>query len=304
MEGAGMTFTSRLFSPFNKWYGALVSEFERHGNTLGPFVNGRYTEYAEYCRSQSNITSTPSPVRVTGSERIPGIVSRQAATELSETMTEELASMTGPAAATDKLLRKIDRPISTLGQTVLDIFRHPVLNEQVEGFFGSYYRIQWLDCYRSFPTEDVSHSWLWHSDNVPANTLKVMLHLTDAGAEQGATQFMNFEDTRAYYRAGYRGHTSRRLADLSAFAVQHNLPFRPFSHDAKAGDVMLFVNNALHKAVPPKQGYRDVLTYLLLPNPIPWHAQLETDGVDCIQCNPGGYPPNPATSRALANRAA
>ena len=76
------------------------------------------------------------------------------------------------------------------------------------------YRVQWLDCYRSFPATDVTSSWPWHSDNVPAETLKCMLHLTNAGKAQGATQFMNIEDILSYYQAGYRGDTSKRVEDL------------------------------------------------------------------------------------------
>ncbi|MCA9060321.1 MAG: phytanoyl-CoA dioxygenase family protein, partial [Planctomycetaceae bacterium] len=140
--------------------------------------------------------------------------------------------------------------------------------------------------------------WLWHSDNVPTETLKVMLHLTDAGPDQGATLFMSFDDTQEYFRAGYRGDTSQRVADLQGFASTHDLPFRPFSHHAKAGDVMLFNNNALHRAVPPRSGYRDVLTYLILPNPIPWDQQLALDGISAIESCPGGYPRDPHRKQA------
>ena len=125
-----------------------------------------------------------------------------------------------------------------------------------------------------------------------------MFHLTDAGAELGATKFMNMGDTLEYYRAGYRGHTSKRVEDLEAFAKQHALPYRPFHHEARAGDVMLFNNNALHRAVPPQSDFRDVLTYLLLPNPIPWDKQLELDGVKSIESNPGGFPRMPWQAQA------
>ena len=61
---------------------------------------------------------------------------------------------------------------------------------------------------------------------------------------------------------------------------------------------MLFLNNALHKAVPPQNDYRDVLTFLLLPNPIPWDKQLEHDGIACVESNPGGYPRMPWQAQA------
>lgn len=289
----------RALAPVMKWHGARPGQFQKYHNTLGAAVNGRYQRYARHCRSHSSSELDDSGVRSQGSVLVRSMMPEPTARALSQQITHLIAQSNsghdGPAA---QLMRKVENPISALGRGVVDIFYSDILDQQIRGFFGSHYRIQWLDCYRSLPTTSVSHSWLWHSDNVPSETLKVMLHLTDAGREQGATQFMSVEDTLAYYRAGYRGHRANRLEDLEGFARQHDLPYRPFHHDAKAGDVMLFLNNTLHKAVPPRAGYRDVLTYLLLPNPIPWDQQLEHDGLAAVESQPGGYPREPWQRRA------
>ncbi len=290
----------RLMRRLGSWYGASTSSFRKHKNTLGPWVNNRYLRYCQRCRQQSSIATGASQIREVGSVLVPGVMPTTEAERLSDCMSKVIEATGGPTlgSSNQPMARKVERPITDLGGEVLQIFADKTLDQQICDYFGCYYRIQWVNCYRSYPTEEVSASWLWHSDNVPVETLKVMLHLTDAGPQQGATQFMTFADTQAYYEAGYRGHGTKRRADLREFAKQHQLPYRPFCHDARAGDVMLFMNNALHKAVPPVSGYRDVLTYLLLPNPVPWDRQLEQDDRVALESNPGGYPSNPAQPAA------
>ncbi|WP_404304855.1 phytanoyl-CoA dioxygenase family protein [Neorhodopirellula lusitana] len=292
--------------PFTRWYGSRPNQFEKYHNKLGPRVNSTYLRYAEYCRNQHACPRDDDGVRSQGSILVPEVLQTSVADELSRKMGSLIENDENSVSAnTSQLMRSVHRPASKLGTSVLDIFHNPILDGGIREFFGSNYRIQWMDCYRSLPTKDVSHAWLWHSDNVPCETLKVMLHLTDAGEHRGATQFMSLGDTEAYYRAGYRGSRSSRRENLDQFAQQHSLPHRPFHHDAKAGDVMLFLNNALHKAVPPQTSFRDVLTYLLLPNPIPWDKQLACDGLESIEFNPGGYPQSPFPEQAInVNRAA
>ncbi len=291
--------------PFLRWYASRPEQFDRYHNKLGPFVNGVYNEYSEQCRAAYSCPRDDQGVREQGSILIRDVLQTEVANRLSGTMSDRIEEdPKSVRESTSKLMRSVHEPITSLGNEVIDIFHNAILDQRIREYFGCHYRVQWLSCYRSLPTEDVSHAWLWHSDNVPCETLKVMLHLTDAGEQQGATQFMSLEDTRAYYRAGYRGSRTKRLEDLAGFASQNGLPHRPFHHDAKAGDVMIFLNNALHKAVPPQHGHRDVLTYLLVPNPIPWNEQLEIDGIAAIESNPGGYPDNPHPSMRSQAKAA
>ena len=275
--------------------GARPSQFAKFRNTLGPILNGRYQRYAQKCCVLTDDNVDDEGVRSRGSVLVKNVMPRATSLSLSQQMGDEIVSANSASSErATHLMRKVPTSISKLGRPVVDIFHGEELDRKIRGVFGSHYRIQWLDCYRSLPATDVSSSWLWHSDNVPAEALKVMLHLTDAGVDQGATQFMTMGDTLAYYKAGYRGPTSKRVEDLQSFAGAHDLPH----HDAQAGDVMLFLNNALHKAIPPQKEYRDVLTYLLLPTPIPWDEQLEQDGIETVESNPGGYPRMPWQAQA------
>lgn len=289
----------KLLTKTSSALGASTTQFARHGNALGPIVNGRYRKYADRCHQSGQPGRSSTGVRKEGSVLIKSCLDGVAALELSDTVSsiieqehQECLSDTPP------MMQRIANPVTRLGRSVIEIFNDPTLRTPIESYFGCHFRVQWLDCYRSYPTQTVSQSWLWHSDNVPSETLKVMLHLTGADKSRGATQFMTYDDTIEYYRAGYHGHTANRVDDLEAFAGSHGLPYRPFCHEAAPGDVMLFNNNALHKAVPPKDVHRDVLTYLLLPNPIPWDQQLQRDGIASIEDNPGGYPVRPWLSQA------
>ena len=55
---------------------------------------------------------------------------------------------------------------------------------------------------------------------------------------------------------------------LNASDLVVDAALSPIPRETRAGDVVLFINNALHRAVPPWREFRDVLTCLLLPNPI------------------------------------
>src|SRR5262249_19104231 len=156
------------------------------------------------------------------------------------------------------------------------------------------YLIAWLDAYRSFPTQVRQSSWLWHSDNVPRESIKVMLHLTPADAGRGATRFLDLPTSTRFRACGYFGiHTNERVPDLAPFADCHGIPFRPLHFAAQPGDVLVFNNNLLHTAMPPVSQYRDVMTFLLLPSPRPWQEMLEVMGVDRVHGSPGGFPHDP-----------
>jgi hypothetical protein len=273
-----------------------------YGNTKGKQVNQKYESYIQYCRQtfqaagNEPVDVSKSPLEYTGAVHIKGALESEAAHNLSDTFTgliEQRKGLQTPPSYSH-LMTGLARPVDSLGMRLLDIFDNPNLDSALTGYFGSYYRLEWMDCYRSHPTPDVGGSWLWHVDDVPMPIVKVMLHLTDAGLEQGATQFINASHTRAYGLKGYSGvRTGDRTDDLGPFTRKKSLPFEPFHHEAKAGDALIFNTNLLHRAVPPSTEYRDVSTIFVMPNPIPWREQFERDGVDRLQTTEKTWPADP-----------
>lgn len=280
--------------------------YKKYNNVLGPKVNGIYRRFGDACRANyAQVTGTrlrpeDSTIFQRGSVLIKGVVPTAKAEELSRDITRRIDQddqvTKGPFAHQQI---KVNRPISTLGDVVLECLRNSEADKELRNFFGGYYRLVYAESYRSLPTNKPEASWLWHSDSYPVDTCKVMLFLTDAGKDQGATQFMSRDDTMRYRGAGYFGTVMKdRLADLEPYAKEHGLPYRPFVHEAKAGDVMLFENNGLHRAVPPKSGFRDVVVFALLPSMKPWDEQLKLDGLDQIEASTH-FPKDPAHGAAM-----
>jgi hypothetical protein len=262
-----------------------------YGNTLNPFLNRRYRRYAEECRATylqsggSVINSSAASLRLRRVCKVTGVLPKETAVRFSARFTRMIEPE--PGAHSLKGLNYVyvcPRPLDTFGADLLSIFSGD-LDRELIGYFGGYYRIEWLDCYRSLPTDQPQASWLWHVDNVPVECMKVILYLTRADAETGATQFLSLEDTQRQHSQGYFGiYGDERKAEL---------PGTPQSFNMDPGDALCIDNNLLHRAVPPKFSYRDVVTFLILPNRCPWREQLERDGQDTLQKDPGGFPSHP-----------
>ncbi|MEO0774940.1 MAG: phytanoyl-CoA dioxygenase family protein [Bacteroidota bacterium] len=291
----------RIYKKVKHPGGDLPFFYKRYNNTLGYFTNEKFIRYLK--KNQDTYRQSDDPLKdrlrdsvipTQGTQLLRNVLDLEKANRLSQRMSELIAEREGLQVKEEvkHLTARIEKPVTVLGREVIDIFHNEQMDLEIKSFFGgSFYRIEWLNCYRSFPSNDPKSSWLWHSDNVPTGTLKIMLHLTDAGRDRGATQFLPIVDTMEYRAKGYFGIDPKsRLENLQSFADRHGIPFRPSNHEAKAGDVLLFLNNTLHRAVPPKAEHRDVLTYLLLPNPIPWDQQLAKDGLEMIEEEPGSYP--------------
>lgn len=277
--------------------------YQRYNNTLDLQTNLAYTRYTRECaahyeQTRGPLNLPPSPVHENAAMLLRSVFPREKTLQYSARITE-LVTRNDPAVLRPKgeehLSLRIKEPLRTLDTGLLDVLRSPEVHRALLQFFRGHYRIAWVVCYRSLPTQHVSSSWLWHSDSFPPHTCKMFLHLTSATAETGAMELMNRADTMAYRRAGYFGqHLGERFADLQEFAKHHNLPYRPFHFEANPGDATIFDMNFFHRAVPPRKDFRDVIQFFFLPNTIPWEEQLTRDGIDSVGgLAGGGFPKDP-----------
>jgi len=278
--------------------------YRRFNNTLNPVINLKYYRHASRCkksyekRSGNKIYDNKSPVRSAGVHHVQGVLSRDIANSYSH-LIDELISINSSKLTNTGNSIVVEKPITNLGFDLINIFHNENLKLEIMKYFGGHFMVKWLDCYRSIPSEDNGTSWLWHSDNVPTETLKLMLLLTDAPKEKGATLFMSRDDTNRYRQKGYWGtKVSERVADLNSFAHDEGLPYEPFCKEASAGDVLLFDNNNLHKAVPPVSGYRDACTYLIFPSDEPFERCINNCKISDLEDRPGGYPSKGPNSHA------
>lgn len=266
-------------------------------NSLSPKINLRYRRFSKKCRhiSRNKISSNLDETKrffLKEPKKIVNVIPRKTALELSQLISERVDKKLGIVREINNpVFIGIENPISVLGDEIVNIFHHPEVNKALMTYFGGFYRIAWVDCYRTIPTSVRKQAWLWHSDNVPINLLKVQILLTDAKKDTGAINVLNHADTVRFRKAGYFGDiVSERLVDLAEFAKNKGIEFNPICCEANAGDILLFDNNDLHCAVPPKNGFRDALTVLLFPCDIPWFQHYEKNGPYSVETQPGGYP--------------
>ncbi|NOS67697.1 MAG: hypothetical protein HOO67_05025 [Candidatus Peribacteraceae bacterium] len=277
----------------------------RYNNSLDIRLNETYLRYQRYCSAQYASRHGlqdfgESRIRTHSAQIFPKVMPADKARQYSSVISGFIENNKELVKIDDKhssLLKTIKHPLQTMGTDYLEIFKNPALHQALLAFFHGDYRLEWVSAFRTLPSTHIASSWNWHTDANPPYSCKVFLHLTSATAETGATDFMTPADTAAYRRAGYFGdqYGSERMGDqgIQEFAKKHNLPYRPFHFDVSAGDVSLFNQNFLHRAVAPRTGYRDVMEFFLLPNPVPWDEQLAKDGIDSAQLRVPLYPKNP-----------
>lgn len=282
--------------------------YERYNNTLPLGINRAYEQYArecsaDYTRRNGARTFAPSPLFSNAATSIQGAFPADKARAYSATISQ-LIERHDPAVIHpkdyDDLQMSVREPLKTLGTGCMDVFRSLSVHEALLRFFRGDYRVEWVNVFRSIPAQRAVSSWLWHSDSFPPHTCKIFLHLTPVDADTGATEFMNLEDTMAYRRAGYFGqHLEERFKDLEEFGKEHGIPYRPFHFDAQPGDVTLFDTNFFHCAVSPRKAFRDVVQFMLVPNPIPWDEQFARDGIELLKQVTGGYRHDPRRPAAV-----
>ncbi len=124
-------------------------------------------------------------------------------------------------------------------------------------YYQSNYYVRDVYCYRTQPIEHVSGSYQWHVDNYPAGSLKVITYLTDVGMEGGPLAVAGGSHASFRERLGEIG---ARFEDAYVRARHPILECY-----GSAGTVIIFNNNAIHRAVDPRTGVRDVVNFTVFP---------------------------------------
>ncbi len=272
--------------------------YKRYNNT-GPIgMNRVYSRYSRDCmeafrRKNPGVTLPSSPLETTAAFSLKNVFPADRARALSEKISS-LIEQGDSRMKKDALQVRIATPLSTLGTETLDVLKTPAVDQALMNFFHGYYRIESIAASRTLPTNTVTGSWLWHCDTFPPCTCKLFLHLTPANADRGATEFMDRKDTMAFRDAGYFGQfPNERMGNLDEFAQRHGIPYRPFHLDSEPGDATLFNQNYFHRAIAPKNAFRDTVQLFFLPNTISWKEQYDKDP-DFLNRNTVSFPKNPA----------
>lgn len=141
------------------------------------------------------------------------------------------------------------------------VFSAP-LDPILRGYYGALWAARDVYCYRNQPVPAVQGSYAWHRDNYPSGSLKVMTYLTPVrGLEDGPLTVARGS------HAGFRpdlGKVGDRYDDAwvkERFELAHAL--------GEPGTVIIFNNNAVHRAWDPTRGFREALNFTVFPSLLP-----------------------------------
>jgi len=141
----------------------------------------------------------------------------------------------------------------------------------IENYYGSHFKVFAVSFYRTLPTpEKPDSSFLWHLDNCPKQEIKLMVYLDDVVADTGALSVKNKPFSNGLRKEGF--FDRRRINQFTDRLVDTNT-----THvlEGPTGTRLLFENGGcIHKATSPKQGHRDVVTFVLIPSDIPWRPHF------------------------------
>lgn len=147
----------------------------------------------------------------------------------------------------------------------------PEVEQAIEQYFESHFKIYGVYFYRTIPAEPQStSSFLWHLDNCPRQEIKLMAYLDDTVAETGAFRLKPKPLSDELRGRGFwdRKKNERfvdRLEDAATTAVL----------EGPAGTSILFQNGGcIHKATFPERQHRDVTTFVIIPSSTPWRVHF------------------------------
>jgi hypothetical protein len=149
-------------------------------------------------------------------------------------------------------------------QRKFDLYR--VFSELLDPILRAYYGSRWaardVYCYRNQPVPAVQGSYAWHRDNYPTGSLKVMTYLTPVhGVEDGPLTVAR--GSHRDFRPDL-GRVGDRYDD--AWVKER---FTPAHALGEPGTVIVFNNNAVHRARDPVRGCREALNFTVFPSVLP-----------------------------------
>ncbi|MGB0911615.1 MAG: hypothetical protein ACPGYT_14745 [Nitrospirales bacterium] len=240
-----------------------------------------YRAFHEHCKTfheQTLDDETDDALIQCGIEHIQALEERTASDALKAILTTSNSSVQKENIDYSEILTVPDRNFIT---TLFEKIFTQTLDQKLKRYFKSAYCIYWHTFLRTIPSPQARRSFLWHCDKGPSCHIKLLVYLNGTDEHGGNTDFLDRSTTAAFAKTGYLfGPVDARQSDLAQLAKQHHIDFNPLEWEMKPGDGILFEpSQILHSGILPTKGPRYVLTFCLLPSPIPWHkAFSRTNG--------------------------
>ena len=181
----------------------LIEETAAKLSQLGPFHT--HANFHRLCTLVYKQNKNPPPperesdLSRLGYQVIRSFTSNQVATTFSEIYTGEIK---GDGVATNTPIT----PSDDLKLKIMDLITSCMtidVEHLIEGYFGSFFRIDHFQLMRTQVAPEAEVSFRWHRDLEPVSQLHIMLYLTDSNEGDATTVFTSLEDTRRCAKHGY-----------------------------------------------------------------------------------------------------
>jgi hypothetical protein len=140
---------------------------------------------------------------------------------------------------------------------------------------GCHAVINQVNLIRSLPGATTpATSWLWHYDNCPDESFKILVYLTDVAADGGAFEYLRAADGSVVKVPSSRISPQQKgpprwpqsRVPPEAIDELGRGGFTPYRAVGPAGTSILFDNNCVHRATTPRRQHRDALILNFRPS--------------------------------------
>ena len=165
------------------------------------------------------------------------------------------------------------------------------ISRVVRQYYGSHYQVYWVHCTRYEPGVVDNDAFTWHADDNPRQILKIFIYLNDTRDENAAFRCFNYSTSRKLFRRGFLSFTPPWRAFSQQFVTDEMVKNELNVFEGPMGTMLVFDNNLVHRATPPREGYRNMVTIEIMPGERCLTLQDIVAG--CKRVRDRDYPRNP-----------
>ena len=264
-----------------------------YGNSLGIKTNRIWAQYEKACKNSFEKKSPNSKIAQSLVETRLCILGQSNSEKLQNFVHSYFSSGKGVVLPETPQLINMDIEFQAKTATwIYEVLKE--FSEPIESFFDSHFQPYWITIQKTIPGDTKADtSFGWHFDDNPKQYIKIFIYLNDVSENNGAFRAFDLKSTKSMISKGFKSYSKEeRIA--SQDIVNDYLRLNPISLkilEGKAGSVLAFDNNLIHKGTAPREGFRYAVQIPIIPSMNP----IRLDQVERALCSPKkhDYPVNP-----------
>lgn len=158
----------------------------------------------------------------------------------------------------------------------LEILAEIFIPQIEQNIYGSYALINQINIIRTRPAITIPvSSWIWHYDDNPEVSFKILIYLTEVDEKTGAFEYLVHQESQkglkiSSSKLGFNQKTTQqwaksRIPDEEIERLKKHEGFIERKVTGPPGTLILFDNNCIHRATVPDNRYRDVVIFNFRP---------------------------------------